>query len=278
MEEYTHKKTLLDKIEEKPVKYLLIGIFIILSLIILFGSFYIINAGERAVLVTLGNPSEYTISEGLHFKIPILQKVIKFDIKTQKDEVEISSASRDLQTVSANIAVNYHINSDSVSTIYTEIGLNYINRVLSPAVQESTKAATARYTAEELITKREEVRESIKRLLQEKVEDRGIIVEDVLITNFDFSDAFNSAIESKQVAEQNALAAKNKLEQARYEAEQTVVTAKAQAEAIQIQTAAINSQGGTDYVQLQAINKWNGIMPTVTSGAIPFINMNTLVE
>jgi len=278
MEEYTHKKTLLDKIEEKPVKYLLIGIFIILSLIILFGSFYIINAGERAVLVTLGNPSEYTISEGLHFKIPFIQKVIKFDIKTQKDEVEISSASRDLQTVSANIAVNYHINSDSVPTIYTEIGLNYINRVLSPAVQESTKAATARYTAEELITKREEVRESIKRLLQEKVEDRGIIVEDVLITNFDFSDAFNSAIESKQVAEQNALAAKNKLEQARYEAEQTVVTAKAQAEAIQIQTAAINSQGGTDYVQLQAINKWNGIMPTVTSGAIPFINMNTLVE
>ena len=229
-------------------------------------------------LINALNPSEYTISEGLHFKLPILQKVIKFDIKTQKDEVEISSASRDLQTVSANIAVNYHINSDSVSTIYTEIGLNYINRVLSPAVQESTKAATARYTAEELITKREEVRESIKRLLQEKVEDRGIIVEDVLITNFDFSDAFNSAIESKQIAEQNALAAKNKLEQAKYEAEQTVVTAKAQAEAIQIQTAAINSQGGTDYVQLQAINKWNGIMPTVTSGAIPFINMNTLVE
>lgn len=246
----------------------------LLALFLIFGCFYIVNAGERGVLITLGNPSDAIIQEGIHLKIPMIQSVVNFDIKTQKDEVEATSASKDLQTVNAKIAVNYHLDSNSAPRIFREVGVDYVNRILSPAIQESTKASTAQYTAEELITKREQVRETIKTLLKEKMLPRGIIVEDVLITNFDFSKSFNEAIEAKVTAEQNALKELNQLKAVEYQAQQRVTQAKGEAEAIKIQAQAITSQGGKEYVQLQAISKWNGILPQVTGGAMPFINLN----
>lgn len=255
------------------VKWIAISI---LAITLFFSIFYIVGAGERAVLITLGNPNDAIISEGLHFKVPFIQSVRIFDIKTQKDEIEATAASKDLQTVSAKIAVNYHLQGDSAPRIYREVGVDYVNRILSPAIQESVKASTAQYTAEELITKREFVRETIKTLLLAKMQPRGIVVEDVLITNFDFSKSFNDAIENKVTQEQNALAAKNKLLQIDYEAQQRVTQAKGEAEAIRIQAEAIQAQGGKEYVQLQAIAKWNGILPTYTGGgAIPFINIAT---
>lgn len=257
-----------------PVKFIVLGAIIILAIITFFNIFYIVNAGERAILITLGNPSDSVITEGLHFKIPFIQSIVKLDIKTQKDEVDATSASADLQTVNAKIAVNYHLESSSAPRIYREVGIDYVNRILSPAIQESTKAATAQYTAEELITKREQVRETIKQLLIDKMSIRGIVVEDVLITNFDFSDSFNQAIELKVTNEQNALAAKNKLAQIEFEAQQRIVQAQAEATAIEIQARAITINGGKEYVQLQAIQKWNGQLPQVTGNAIPFISLN----
>ena len=264
-----------DKFEHiiKTIKYLAI-VFFILSFV--FGLVYTVNAGERGVLITLGKPSDSIIKEGLHFKIPLIQSVKKFDIKTQKDEVDATAASKDLQTVSAKVAVNYHLEQGSAPRIFQEVGTDYVNRILSPAIQESVKASTAQYTAEELITKRELVRESIKVLLISKMEHRGIIIEDVLITNFDFSPSFNQAIENKVTMEQNALAAKNKLQQIEFEAQQRITQAKGEAEAIKIQVDAITRQGGRDYVQLQAIQKWNGNLPQVTGGNIPFINIGGL--
>lgn len=253
-----------------------IGVAVLIAIIILWNTFYIVNAGERAVLVTLGNPSDQVISEGLNLKIPFIQSVVIFDIKTMKDEVDASAASKDLQTVSAKVAVNYHLQSESATRIYKEVGTDYVNRILSPAIQESVKAATAQYNAEELVTKRELVREAIKQLLISKMESRGITIEDVLITNFDFSKAFNDAIENKQVMVQNALASENKLKQIEFEAQQRVTQAKGEAEAIKIQAAAITVQGGKEYVQLQAIAKWSGILPLVTGGnSMPFINVNS---
>ena len=261
--------------EAERVWYVLKYIFIlVIAVPIFFGAFYIVHAGERAVLITLGNPSNAIISEGLHFKIPLIQSVQVFDIKTQKDEIDATAASKDLQTVSAKVAVNYHLQQDSAPRIYREVGVDYVNRILSPAIQESVKASTAQYTAEELITKREFVREAIRVLLVSKMEARGIIIEDVLITNFDFSETFNAAIENKVTMEQNALAAENKLKQIEFEAKQRIAQANGEAEAIRIQAAAITAQGGAAYVQLQAINKWNGVMPQVTGGAMPFLNLN----
>ena len=277
-DEYDKRQKIRDALEAEKIKktihWAIYGIIALIVIVFLFSIFYIVNAGERGVLITLGNPSDSIISEGLHLKMPFIQSIKIFDIKTQKDEIDATAASKDLQTVSAKVAVNYHLQESSAPRIYREVGIGYVDRILSPAIQESVKASTAQYTAEELITKREFVREAIKTLLISKMEPRGITVEDVLITNFDFSASFNAAIENKVTMEQNALAAKNKLQQIEFEAKQRVTQAQGEAEAIKIQAQAIQAQGGKEYVQLQAIAKWNGILPIVTgSGSMPFINV-----
>jgi len=210
------------------------------------------------VVVRLGEAGEISQAPGLHFKLPIIDKAVKFNVKTQKYEADASAASSDLQIVQTKLAINYHVIPESVPTLYREIGLDYSQVVIQPLEQEIVKATTAKYTAEELITKREQVREDMKTLLSEKLLPLGLYVEEVSIVNFDFSQSFNEAIEAKVTAEQNALAAKNNLEKVKFEAQQTIETAKAQAEAIRIQAQAINSQGGADYVALQKIKAWDG--------------------
>jgi regulator of protease activity HflC (stomatin/prohibitin superfamily) len=197
------------------------------------------------------------------------------DIKTQKYEAEASAASKDLQTVTSKIATNYHLTAESVPVLYKEIGIDYQARVIQPLEQEVVKATTAKYTAEELITKREEVRLEMKQVLHDRLITKGIIVEEVSIVNFDFSPSFNSVIEAKVTAEQLKLKAENDLQRIKVEAEQRITQAQGEAEAIKIQATAINSQGGRDYVQLQAISRWDGKLPSVTGGVVPFINVNS---
>jgi len=256
-----------------------VGLFIlvIIFLIAIFGSIYIVNAGERAVILTWGNPDLTPRSEGLHFKVPIMQKAVKMNIQTQKYEAELTAASKDLQDVKTNIAINYHIVGEQTPIIYRDIGVNYAEKVIYPLEQEANKAVTAQFTAEELITKRDQVREDMKALLSERLQPRGIIVEEISIINFAFSSSFTQAIEAKVTAEQNALAAKNKLEQVKYEAEQRIEQARGESEAIRIQTEAVNQKGGEYYVQLQAINRWNGVLPMVSGGnSVPFIDLKTI--
>jgi regulator of protease activity HflC (stomatin/prohibitin superfamily) len=198
------------------------------------------------------------------------------DTRTQKYEASLTAASQDLQDVNTKIAINYHLSPDSVPDIYRTIGVNYADKVIYPLEQESNKAATAQFTAEQLVTKREQVKEMMKTTLQEKLAPRGIIVEEISIVDFAFSPSFSQAIEAKVTAEQNALGAKNKLEQIKYEAEQRVTQAKGEADAIAIQAQAITAQGGKDYVSLQAIQKWNGVLPIYTGGGVvPFIDITS---
>lgn len=260
------------------VKYT--GIFLlILIIIVLFGTFYTITAGYRGVILTFGKPTMSAMTEGLHIKMPLVQKVIKMNVKTQKYEADLTAASKDLQDVNTKIAINYHIVPDKVPEIYRDIGVSYAETVIYPYEQETNKGITSQFTAEELITKREQVREKMKIDLAEKLRPRGIIVEEVSIVNFAFSSSFTQAIEQKVTAEQLALSAKNKLEQIKYEAQQRVTTATAEAEAIKIQVQAIQSQSGKDYVQLQAITKWNGVMPTFVGGNVmPFVNIPMITQ
>ena len=260
-------------------KWIFSGIAFVFIIILFFSAFYIVSAGERGILSTFGNPSMDAKAEGLHFKIPMVQGITIMDVKTQKYEADLSAASKDLQTVNTKIAINYRLVPESVPIIYKTIGTNYRESVIYPLEQEANKAATAQFTAEELITKREEVREMMKANLQEKLSSRGIIIEEVSIVNFDFSPSFNEAIEKKVTAEQNALAAKNKLEQIKFEAEQKVVTAEAEAKALALQKAQITP----DLIALRqlevqklAIEKWTGVLPQITGGVMPFIDMNTM--
>lgn len=256
---------------KKTTKYIL---SIIVLLVIIFGSFYIVQAGERAVLVTFGKPSVEAKGEGLHFKIPLIQKAIKMDVKTQKYQADLSAASSDLQDVSTTIAINYHIIPESAPEIYQTIGLDYADKVIYPLEQETNKGVTAQYTAEQLITKREEVRQKMKDNLIEKLRSRQIVVEEVSIIDFKFSESFTQAIEAKVTAEQNALAAKNKLEQVKYEVEQKVAQARGEAESIRIQSAALRDN--PDILQLRWIEKWNGVTPQVVTsdGSSVLYNIN----
>lgn len=264
---------------------IVIGLVIFFVFITLMGTFKIVSAGERGVVLRLGAVNR-VMTEGINGKIPFIESVHIMDVRTQKEEVKASSASKDLQTVSAVIALNFHVQPESVGMLWKSVGKDYQARIIDPAIQESVKSATAKYTAEELITKRSEVKDAMKLSLAERLQKDFIMVDEVSIVNFDFSNSFNTSIEDKVKAEQDALTQKNKLEQVKYEAEQAiaqangvsqarVINAEAEAEAIKIQAAAITQQGGKDYVQLKTIEKWNGILPTqmIPGSAIPFINL-----
>jgi len=244
------------------------------ALILFFGSWFTVGAGARGVVTRFSSVSR-VVSPGLHFKLPIIEEVIGIDVQTLKEQVDATAASKDLQNVSTVVALNYNINPDQVGILFVEIGEDYKARVVDPAIQEAIKASTAKYTAEELITKREQLRIDILALVKEKLSPRHIQPTDISIVNFKFSDLFEQAIEGKVTAEQNALAAKNKKDQVQYEADQRVIQSKGEAEAIKIQAQAITQQGGDDYVKLQWIKQWNGQLPiTMLGSATPLININ----
>lgn len=217
-----------------------------------------ISPGYHGLRVHLSTPTDTVYSSGWYFINP-LDNVVEFETRQQKLEAVASGASKDLQNVNTSVAVNYEINPEMLKTLYLQVGSQYENRVFMPAIQESVKAATAKFTAEQMVTQREEVKAAILEDLKTRLATIGVTVKDVLITNFEFSASFNAAIEAKVTAEQNALASKNKLEQTKYEAEQRIAQAKGEAEAIRIQAQAIQSQGGAEYVRLKTIEKWNGM-------------------
>ena len=247
-----------------------IALIIVLGL--LFGSWTIIGAGERGVVLRLGEVNR-VLDPGFHGKLPWVETVISLDTRIQKYETKAAAYSQDIQTVDATLALNYHLQQDDVGALWKEIGADYLSRIIDPAIQESVKAATAKFTAQELIEERPKVKDEIKTQLSQRLQGRYITVDDFSIVNFQFSDDYEKAVERKQVAQQDALTAKNKLEQVKFEADQTVASAKAQAEAIRIQAEAITQQGGEDYVRLQAIKQWKGDLPTymIPGAVLPFV-------
>lgn len=188
----------------------------------------------------------------------------------QKEQVETEGASKDLQSVKTVVALNLSVLPDKCALLYQNIGTDYLQTVVAPAMQESIKAVIAQYTAEELVSKRENVREPIAALIGEKLSPMGLKIAALNIVNFDFSASFNQAIEAKVTAEQNALAAKNLLAQKEFEAQQAVAIAKGKADAMQIESNVLRDYPAI--LQLRALEKWDGVLPKVTSDATPFID------
>lgn len=246
---------------------------LVVLLVIAFNSFHVVGAGERGVVFSkFGGVQEGVRGEGLQLKIPFIHTVIPIDVRIHKAETDASASSKDLQTVHSRIALNYHIAPDEAAKIYQEVGTLYKERLIDPSVQEAVKAATAQFTAEELITRRAEVSSLIKEMLGERLIPRNIIVDEFNIVDFNFSDVFNQAIEAKQTAEQEALKAQRDLERIKIEAEQTVTAAQAEAESQRLQRETITET----ILQLRAIEKWDGVLPQVAGGSVPFIDLKTL--
>lgn len=242
------------------------------ALTILFGSFGTIGAGERGILLQFGAVQDKVFGEGLYFKIPFIQSVVKIDVKIQKDEVPASASSKDLQVVTSKIALNYHLDPNSVNKIWQEVGKDYNSRIISPSIQEGVKSITAKFTAEELITKREEVKEQIKANLTERLLVHDIIVDEFNIIDFFFSPAFNDAIEAKVTAQQLKLKAERDLERIVIEKEQIITAAEGKAQAILIEAQALRAN--VKIVELRWIEKWDGKTPTYWGEATPFFGIN----
>ena len=262
--------------QKGPMRIIFI-IGIILLLFMFARPWIQVGAGERGIVLNFGAVQENVLGEGLHFRIPVVQTVALMDVKVQKSLTNAAASSSDLQEVSSEVALNYHIIPDKANVVYQTIGLNFKERIIDPAVQEVVKAVTARYTAEELITKRPAVSEAMRANLQERLMEHNIAVDAFSIVGFSFSKIFMEAIESKQTAEQLALKARRDLERIKIEAEQKITAATAEAESLRLQRANISP----DLIELRrveanlrAIDKWNGILPQVTGGGpVPLIGI-----
>lgn len=263
----------MDYTPANPLRQIAIGAVILVAIIFMWSSFYTVTSGERAIVLRFGQVQGVE-SDGLHFKMPLIENIKIVDVRTQKAHAPATAGTRDLQTVQTEVALNYHLNPESLSDTYSRIGLNVEEKIIDPRIQEVVKAVIARFSAEELLAKREDVKNEIATGLRTSMTAYNISVEDIQITNFAFSRSFDSAIEAKQTAEQNALKAKNDLDRIKIEAQQKIAMAEAEAKTIQIQAQAIKEQGGAEYVQLKAIEKWNGQLPQVSGATTPFINLN----
>ena len=246
---------------------------VIVLLILASAAFTVVGPGERGIVFSkFGGIKDKMLDEGLHFKIPFIEDIIRMDVRIQKAQTDTKASSKDLQMVSSTIAINYHVARDQAHKVYQEIGVRYKERMIDPAVQEAVKAATARFTAADLIGKREEVKDMIKLNLIERLEPFNIIVDEFNIIDFSFSRKFDEAIEAKQEADQKRLKAELDLERIKVEKQQTITRAEAEAAALKIQRAEITAE----LLQLRAIEKWDGHFPQVTGGAMPFIDVGNL--
>ena len=247
-------------------KVVIPAIILVLLIIIGTSSFAIVPAGHTGVVVTMGKVNEGTLQEGLHFKLPFVQQVVVIDNRIRKLEVNTEAFSKDLQSVNTVLAINYRVDTAKSDSIYKNIGADYESVLVTPAVNEVLKAITATYTAEESVTNRQLISDGLVTGLNEKLNDIGLYVTDVNIIDSDFSEAFITAIEEKQVAQQQLLKAetekKTKITNAQAEAEAIKIKAEAEAEANNTISKSLTSQ----VIENKKIEKWNGELPKVTGG------------
>ncbi len=236
-----------------------IAVIIILGFVLLstfLTSVVTIGTGQVGVVTNFGRVTGRELGEGISLIWPLgIERVAVYDVKVQKEQQATSASTKYLQDVSAEVVLNYHLNRGDVSKIHQTVGVFYKDKLILPALQEVFKSAAARYNAGELITDRASLKADVSKQLRDRLEKYGIVVDDVSITNFKFSDSFSRAIEDKQVAQQNAERAKFNLDAARTDAE---------AQRVQSETLSDN------YLKKQAIEKWDGKMPTYMGGGSIF--------
>jgi prohibitin 2 len=264
------------------VKIAVVVVLGIIGLIALFGSFYTVTSGQEGVLLRFNRANPVPKEAGLHMKIPLIDRVVKFDMRTQNYGISAvegggeggaleSASSADLQVVSVRLALNYHLSSGKSAEMFKNVGVGYEDTVITPTIHEATKAAMAQYNAEDLIVKRENVRADIENLLKQKLAPYNIIVEQVLITNFDFSKQFNEAIEGKVTAEQLALKEQRNLDIFKFQAQQVVAKAEgdrdaaiaqATGEAEKVRLVQEQLKQSPQYIEYIKAQRWDGKYPT----------------
>ncbi len=227
----------------------------------------IVPAGHRGVLLQWGAAIR-SLDEGFHIVAPVMNQVVLLEVRTQKEESQATAASRDLQTVTTSLALNFRVDSSRVVELYRDVGGDYKARVIDPAVQESLKTVTAKFTAEELIKFRPKVKSEVEEEITRRLANYNILVEPsgLSITNFAFSEEFNRAIEAKQVAQQQAEQQRYVLQKAELEKQTAIMIAQGKSEAAKLNAEALKVQGGSLVISREWIEKWDGRLPSVYGG------------
>ena len=270
---------------KKAMKAGVLGIVLVLAMIILPNCFATVPVGSTGIMLTMGKVEDTALSEGMHFKMPFVQKIVSMDNRVKKLELSTEAFSKDIQTVSATLAVNYRLQTEKTFAIYKSMGLSYEENLVVPATHEVLKSVCAQYTAEELISKRAESSDKVRDELDAKLSEVGISITDFNIIDFDFSDEFIAAVESKQVAEQlkKKAATENETAIAQAEREKQVTIKQSEAEAERVRIAAeaeanaVKLAAEAEAFRLQKINEqlsdktilntlaenWDGKLPGV---------------
>lgn len=257
------------------IKKIVISVVIALAVLVVgVSSLHAVPAGHTGVVTRFGAVDDTVLSEGLHVVIPFVTRVVDMNNQVTKAEVVSASASKDLQTVNSTVALNYRIESLSAASVYQNIGVNYENVVVIPAIQEAVKSVMAQYTAEELITLRQTVGAEIQEEISSKLTPYGFSTQSVNIVDFQFSEEFNAAIEAKQTAQQNALKAEQDLARVKVEAEQKIAEAQAEAESYRLKSQEITDQ----MLKMEFIDKWDGKLPVVVSDGQSLFNIDSILD
>lgn len=268
-----NKSNVVDANKSRVKTIVIIAVIILLVGIIGMSSFAIVKPGHTGVVVTFGKVSDTVLEEGLHFKIPFVSEVVQLDNRVLKTEVESNAASKDLQTISSKVSINYRVNKSDSAKIYKNVGTDFTNVIVNPAIQECVKSIAAKYTAEQLITNRATVSAEMEEAISNKINPYGLSIEVFNIVNFDFSEEFNKAIEAKQTAQQEALKAEQDLARIKVEAEQTIEKAKAEAEAYNLK----NEQLTEKIIMMEFVDKWDGELPEVVSDTSSIFDVSSYI-
>jgi len=273
----------LEAFEFKGPKPRTIGILIILLIIFIFlwSSFALVPAGHRGVVLWWGSVEKRIMGEGLNFKVPMAERVIKVDVRVQPHPFkEIDAASKEYQMVKLTGMMNFHINPSYVNDLYQKVGLDFANKVIDPAFNDFVKEVVPIYQITEILPKREDIRKRAMIKLGDNLARYHIIVDDIYFANIRFSPEYEKAIEAKQVAQQQVETQRQVLFQREIEAQQKVATAKGEAESILVvaqgqakANEALSRSISPILVQYKSIEKWNGILPQVSGGGIPLIDI-----
>jgi regulator of protease activity HflC (stomatin/prohibitin superfamily) len=267
----------------KPRTVLILVVLLILF-IVSWGSFAIVPAGHRGVVLWWGSVEKRIMGEGLNFKVPIAERVIKVDVKVQPHPFkEIDASSKEYQMVKMTGMMNFHIDPSFVNDLYQKVGLDFADKVIDPAFNDFVKEVVPTYPIGEILPKREEIRQRAMKKLGDNLSRYHIIVDDIYFANIRFSPEYEGAIEAKQVAQQQVETQKQVLAQREIEAQQKVATAKGEAESILVVAQgqakandALSRSISPILVQYKGIEKWNGILPQVSGGAVPFIDLGKM--
>lgn len=252
------------------IKIVVICTILLVVIIVVCNCFKSIPTGYVGVKTQFGKVQDTVLHEGLNGKVPFIEKIVLMNCKTQKCEYTMETSTKDLQVISNfKIAVNYNVNADKANELYRTVGESYEQVIVEPAIYESVKYGTSNYTAEEMVTMRGVVSDTIWEILKHKLEDKGISITAVSILNLDFSDEYDQAIEKKQVVEQQTKTSQLELEKAKIDNEKKIENAKTEAEVMKQQ----NSQITENTLKLKELEvkekfleKWNGSLPTTMLG------------